>query len=71
MTDNEAAHYIECIHLVRGIAIVRREEPDVCQSRKENQRTRIINNEINIIYDYSRCSVEQQLTYSSKLFDLN
>lgn len=71
MTDNEEAHYIECIHLVRCIAIVMRGEIDVCQSRKEDQRTRKLNNEINIIYDYSRCSVEQQLTYSSKLRNLN
>lgn len=71
MTDNEEAHYIECIRLVRCIAIVRREEPDVCQSRKEDQRTRKLNNEINTIYDYSRCSVEQQLTYLSKLCNLN
>lgn len=33
MTDNEAAHYIEYIHLVCGMDIVMREETDVCQSR--------------------------------------
>lgn len=37
MTDNEAAHYIEYIHLVRGMDIVMREENHVCQSRIENE----------------------------------
>lgn len=38
MIDNEAAHYIEYIHLVCGIDIVMREETDVGQSRIENER---------------------------------
>lgn len=37
MTDNEAAHYIEYIHLVCGMDIVMREETDVCQSRIKNE----------------------------------
>ena len=71
MTDNEAAHYIEYIHLACGIDIVMRKETDVCQSRIENERIKKYNIRINNIYNYSRCSVEQQLAYSSKQRDLN